>query len=63
MFQKASQPTQEDFQNVLNENVETFHRCRTAEILEDHWKLLRHYHLLSCQTGIYFIHFFSPVNN
>jgi len=40
-----------DFQTLLDENPTTFHRSRTAAILEDHWKLLRHYHLLSSQLA------------
>ena len=50
IFQSV-EPNVEDFQKLLDENIETFHRCRTAETLEDHWRLLRHYSLLSCQPG------------
>lgn len=44
-------PTLDDFNKCLDENITTFHKSRTAITLEDHWKLLRHYHLLSCQPA------------
>ncbi|XP_065655756.1 microspherule protein 1 isoform X2 [Hydra vulgaris] len=38
------------FQQFLDDNVYVFHKNRTAEALQDHWLLLRHYYLLNCQT-------------
>lgn len=42
----------QDFQKVLEDNIDVFHRTRDAKHLYNHWLLLRHYHLLSCQSGM-----------
>lgn len=44
-------PTMQDFQKVLEDNIDVFHRTRDAKHLYNHWLLLRHYHLLSCQSA------------
>jgi len=44
-----SNPSFDDFQNILNDKIHIFHKSRTASTLQDHWQLLRHYNLLSCQ--------------
>merc|ERR1712018_329824 len=42
--------TIQDFQRLLDEKRDVFHKCRTATTLRDHWQLLRHYNLLNEQT-------------
>lgn len=46
-----SDPTLEDFQKLLDSNLDIFHQTRTASKLHNHWLLLRHYQLLNCQTA------------
>lgn len=43
--------SKETFQKLLDEHLNVFHPSRNAESLKDHWLLLRHYHLLNCQTA------------
>ena len=49
---KDADPNVEDFQKLLDDNMSIFHVTRTAEKLHNHWRLLRHYQLLNCQTGL-----------
>lgn len=44
-------PELSDFQKLLNDNLEIFHKSRTAKTIHDHWSLLRTYQLLSCQQA------------
>ncbi|CAB3376266.1 Hypothetical predicted protein [Cloeon dipterum] len=46
-----SQPTQEIFQKLLDENASVFYESRTAKKLYNHWLLMRQYHLLPDQTN------------
>ena len=52
---KDTGPNVEDFQKLLDNNMSTFHITRTAGKLHNHWRLLRHYQLLNCQTGLQFL--------
>ena len=52
---KDTGPNVEDFQKLLDNNMSIFHITRTAGKLHNHWRLLRHYQLLSCQTGLQFL--------
>ena len=51
---KDTRPNVEDFQKLLDDNMSIFHITRTAGKLHNHWRLLRHYQLLNCQTGLQF---------
>ncbi|XP_031787273.1 microspherule protein 1 [Nasonia vitripennis] len=49
-IKSTSQPTLEDFQNLLEANAQTFYPARTAKALLAHWQLMKQYHLLPDQT-------------
>lgn len=49
-IQSYSQPTEETFQELLNNHTETFLLHRTARCLMNHWTSMKHYHLLADQT-------------
>ena len=55
LFYKDTGPNVEDFQKLLDNNMSIFHITRTAGKLHNHWRLLRHYQLLNCQTGLQFL--------
>lgn len=46
----TSQPTVEIFQELLEQNPDTFYPLRTAKALHNHWLLLKQYHLLPDQS-------------
>jgi len=46
-----SQPTIETFQELLTQNLNIFHRRRTAKALMCHWQLMKQYSLLSDQCS------------
>ncbi|XP_059477783.1 microspherule protein 1 [Neocloeon triangulifer] len=46
-----SQPDLEVFQKLLDENASSFYESRTAKMLNNHWLLMRQYHLLPDQTN------------
>lgn len=46
----TSQPTVEVFQELLEQNPDTFYPLRTAKALHNHWLLLKQYHLLPDQS-------------
>ena len=55
LFYKDTGPNVEDFQKLLDNNMSIFDITRTAGKLHNHWRLLRHYQLLNCQTGLQFL--------
>lgn len=38
------------FENLLSQYPAVFHHCRTAASLEEHWRFMKHYNLLSEQN-------------
>ncbi|XP_061170163.1 microspherule protein 1-like [Saccostrea echinata] len=46
----SSQPSLETFQDLLEQNPDTFYPLRTAKALHNHWLLLKQYHLLPDQS-------------
>ena len=49
LFQ-ASQPTQASFSELLKTHIGKFHKSRTSKTLQEHWTLMKQYHLLPDQS-------------
>lgn len=46
----TSQPTADTFQDLLEKESDVFHPLRTAKALQNHWILMKQYHLLPDQS-------------
>ena len=48
---KNSNPNSQTFVKLLEDHQDIFHKSRTAKTIHNHWLLMKHYQLLSDQSG------------